>query len=153
MVACSIERQPGLASNGTGGLRIEDLRRAIDTAARQCGALVNEFVMATDWRSGAMDSSERAIELAVEFLVPPVSGGQFSLALDATLMGCDGCYRDLRQRNMIDKPVIYMVAPGAFHQWRVSRRREAAVDQRVGGLPGREALDGVVMQSRIGWRE
>jgi len=128
---------------------VNDLDRAVDQAAQAVRAVVAEFAavtaIATDGRP--------AVELAVEFFVPPATVEFFAAQLDEVLMALSVGYATARHRGAVLPPSVRPVAMGAFHQWRVAWRRNESTILDGRWSKARDLIDGVLRQSMIGWRE
>jgi hypothetical protein len=103
-----------------------DLDSAIDGAARRASAVVAEFAAAV-----MSVGLTPAIEFAVEFFVPPMAIEAFAEELDDQLMRLSFGYAAARHRGELGAPVIRLVAPGAFHQWRSAARRMSRAQAEV----------------------
>jgi len=124
-----------------------DLDRAVDQSAQTVRAVVAEFAAVT---TVAADGRP-ALELAVEFFVPPAAAELFTAALDDFLMHRSLGYAAARHRGEVLPPSVRPVSMGAFHQWRIAWRRNETPGSRWSNA--RDLFDGVLRQSVIGWRE
>src|SRR5690349_17418838 len=94
------------------GRQIDD---AIDYAARARKATVSEFLGAPA-RPGAVPTP--AIELAVEYFVPPTDDAAFARELDRALTRRSMAYAAARRSGSVGPLRVTPIPGGAFHQWR-----------------------------------
>jgi hypothetical protein len=94
-----------------------------------------------------------AIELAVEFFVPPISTPEFAHELDRALMRRSMPYSAARRANAIDPIRLAVVPPGTFHQWRAGWRISLSFQQERRWSLDRSLIDTLLRQAETGWRE
>jgi hypothetical protein len=127
-----------------------DLDAAFDAAARKSSAVVAEFTATV---ANAEIDAPIAIEAAVEFLIPPESTGLFIAEFDDQLMRRSLGYAAGRHRGDLGPAVVQVVDAGAFHQWRIAGRRSDHLHDNFTWSLTRDYLEGVINQSKKGWRE
>jgi hypothetical protein len=126
------------------------LDEAVDYAARVTKATVGEFAAAPARRE---DGSLPAIDVAVEFFVPPVAAEKFVLELDRALIRRSLEYSAARRTEQVATMRVTIVPAGTFHQWRNAWKIDAR-KQRAGRWGAdRQTLEGVLRQAQTGWRE
>jgi hypothetical protein len=128
---------------------VRQIDEAMDYAARVAKATVGEFVAAPMPIGDAVPG----IEVAVEFLVPPVSGKQFADELDRALMRRSLAYSAARRNAALRPLTLTVLPPGAFHQWRQVWRLDPQAQQLRRWSSDRATLDAVLRQAEVGWRE
>jgi len=130
---------------------VEQLDVAMDRAARCAQATVAVFAAAPLDRSNETESA--AIELAIEFFVPPASLELFNRELEAQLLRLNPKYVAGRNRGDFGPCVLRNIPFGAFHQHRVAWRFTADQQRQARWSKDRALLDEVLHQARVGWRD
>jgi hypothetical protein len=126
------------------------LDEAVDYAARVSRATVSEFLAAPCAVSGTMPV---AIELAVEFFVPPTSDDAFVRELDRALTRRSLAYAAGRRAGDVQTIRVSVIPAGTFHQWRSAWKVSPRLQHDQRWSPDRRLLDGLLHQARTGWRE
>ena len=116
------------------------LDRAVRAAAGASGAVVVDYVAAS------RDGAGSAVELAIEFFVPPTSKDQFGETLKNELNGGSGTAEPLT-------PIVHALPPGTLHQWRIAWRQTEAFQRAHRWAANRALLDSVLHQADHGFRE
>ena len=132
---------------------LTDVRRldeAVDYAARVVRATVGEFVAAPARRQ---DGGLPAIDIAVEFFVPPTVSERFVLELDRALTRRSPEYSAARRTEQVAPMRLTVLPPGSFHQWRTAFGIDTRHQHGRRWSMDRASLDGVVRQAQTGWRE
>ena len=129
---------------------IRQLEEAIDYAARVTKAAVAEFTAAPARREAA---ALPAIDVAVEFLVPPVAAEKFVLELDRALIRRSLDYSAARRTEQVASLRVTVVPGGTFHQWRTAWRINSRQQHARRWTSDRQTLEGVLEQAQTGWRE
>jgi hypothetical protein len=129
----------------------EQLDVAIDRAARSARGTVAAYAAAPvdcwDEREG-----QAAVEVVVEFFVPPLLGS-FYRELEAQLLLASPRYAAGRDGGDFRPCVLHSIGAGTFHQHRVTIGMSAP-EQCAGRWSGDRALiEAILHQSRTGWRE
>lgn len=125
-------------------LTVPVLDAAMAAAAKRTGSTVAVFAAGP-----AADGA--SLQVAAEFVVPPVSLGAFAEELDAELSGW-APYRAARA-GLLGAVDVKPLPAGTFHQWRHiwGRSGRFLADSRL--RADRQLLDGVIRQGEVGWRE
>ena len=133
----------------------EQLDAAMDRAARCPRATVAVFAAAPIEGWADQDAAEgfAAIEFVVEFFVPPASLELFHRELEGQLLRLSPRYTLGRYRGEFATCGLHAIAAGTFHQYRITCRTSAADQRDSRWSPDRLLLDGILHQSRTGWRE
>jgi hypothetical protein len=126
---------------------LPQLDEAVDYAARVCKAVVGEFLAAPG------GGGQRAMEVAIEFLVPPSSVERFAEELDRAMVRRSLGYSADRREGRTGAAQVTVLPSGAFHQWRAAWRQDARVQRARRWSVTRQFIDGIVQQARTGWRE
>lgn len=119
---------------------------AMDYAARVSKATVGEFF-------AAIAPGDDALQIAIEFLVPPVSQEQFTSELDRAMIRRSLVYFAARQRSQFDAVRLTILPPGTFHQWRITWNVEPLVQHGRRWSNDRELFHTILRQAQIGWSE
>ena len=133
----------------------EQLDAAIDRAARGSSSAVAVFAAAPVdcWGDGIGTEGVAAIEFVVEFFVPPASLDLFHRELEAQLLILSPRYVTGRYRGEFGPCALHSISAGIFHQYRVTCRASSDDQRDSRWSRDRLLLDGVLHQSRTGWRE
>lgn len=129
---------------------LRQLDEAVDYAARVSRATVSEFLAAP---SAAASATPPAIEVAVEFFVPPTSGDAFARELDRALTRRSLAYAAARRAGEIEAIRVRAIPAGTFHQWRSAWKVSSRAQHEHRWSADRGLLDGLLHQARTGWRE
>ena len=129
----------------------EQLDVAIDRAARSARGTVALFAAAPldcwDEREG-----QAAIELVVEFFVPPALG-HFHRELEAQLLAVSPSYVLGRHQGDFMACILHSIGAGTFHQHRIGEGISAEAQRAGRWSVDRGMVEEVLHQSRVGWRE
>lgn len=118
-------------------LSAKELEKAVSSAAKRSSAVVDDYVAAP-----LEATAGGGLELAVDFLVPPVDLEGFTEALETALALTPG------------RAVVHAVPPGTIHQWCVAwRYAEDEFPQVRWSGDRRAALAGVLRLATVGWRD
>lgn len=154
------ETMPAILAKGAGDrlsdlFSAEQLDAAMDRAARACSAAVAVFAAAPVdcWGDGTGSEGVAAVEFVIEFFVPPTSLEQFHRELEAQLLLVSPRYVTGRYRGEFGPCAVHTISAGTFHQYRVICRNSAAEQREGRWSRDRMFLDGILHQSRTGWRE
>jgi hypothetical protein len=129
---------------------LKQLDQAVDYAARVSHAAVGEFLAAPADITGPACP---AIEIAVEFFVPPTSAEQFADELERAMVRRSLHYSAARRSGLAGPLQLQVLPAGAFHQWRKAWTIDATAQHNRRWAADRQLLDGILRQARIGWRE
>ena len=94
-----------------------------------------------------------AVQVAVEFLVPPVSVEFFRMGLDLQLSERSVAYAQGRRTGQLAAPLIWTVPSGTFHQWRVAWRHSDQEQRSARWSPHDQWVQSILQQARVGWRD
>jgi hypothetical protein len=124
---------------------------AVDYAARVCRATVSEFLASPEL---AADAAHRpAVELALEFFVPPASHETFAREFDRAMARRSMDYAAARRAGLVAAARLTVIAAGTFHQWRSAWRVTPRRQHDGRWSADRRLLDGLLHQARTGWHE
>ncbi len=126
------------AHHSSKSTEVDRLDRAIESAAGSSGAVIVDYLATT--HRNAVGS---AIELAIEFFVPPASSEQFATALTRELSGA----------GADAAPIVHSLPPGALHQWRFAFRCTPDFQRRHRWTADRTLVASVLHQADQGFRE
>jgi hypothetical protein len=129
---------------------LRQVDEAVDYAARVSRATVSEFLAAPSAMRGTMPP---AIELAVEFFVPPTSEDEFARELDRALTRRSLAYAGARRAGGVEAIRVRVIPAGTFHQWRSAWKVSSRSQHERRWSSDRRLLDGLLHQARTGWRE
>jgi hypothetical protein len=129
---------------------LRQLDEAVDYAARVSRATVSEFLAAPTAAPGTMPP---AIELAVEFFVPPTSAEVFARELDRALIRRSPAYAAARRAGEVEAIRVQVIPAGTFHQWRSAWKVSPRCQHEQRWSSDRRLLEGLLHQARTGWRE
>ena len=150
-----VDREDGrggvMAARLGGMFTPQQLDAAIDRAGRRSEGVIAWFLAAP--ANSAGDPASAALELLVEFFVPPHLIESFAAALDSALMRASQEYARARRMGLFGAPVIRVVHAGTFHQWRIVFRKTDEALRTARWSPDRQVLDSVLHQSQVGWSE
>jgi len=94
---------------------VDNSDKAIATASRETGAVVNDYTAAPVYFS---DSSNGAHEWLIEFEKEPESLELFTKELDAALKNINSDYEAKRHKSIaLGMPVVHSMNKGAFAEW------------------------------------
>jgi hypothetical protein len=130
-----------------------DLRQiddAFDYAALVSRATVGEFLAAP---APSPDAAPLAIQVAVEFFVPPASLDAFASELDRAMTRRSLGYAFARRTAQVSPARLVSIPPGTFHQWRSTFHVAPHRQHALRWSADRTLLDQVLAQARHGWRE
>jgi hypothetical protein len=129
---------------------VRQLEEAADYAARSTKATVAEFVAAPALReSGSLP----AIDVLVEFFVPPVDAERFAVELDRALIRRSLEYSAARRTEQVASLRVTAIPGGTFHQWRKAWGVDSRAHHDNRWAAGRQTLEAVLRQAEVGWRE
>lgn len=96
-------------------LIIDNAERAIEKAANETGAIINEYTAGPVYIS---DDETGAHEWLIEFEVKPSSLEKFAAVLDEELKALNSDYEAKRTNDYtLNKPIIESIPKGVFHEW------------------------------------
>jgi hypothetical protein len=130
--------------------RVQQIDEAVDYTARVCKATVAEFLCAP---GRASEGSLPLIDAAVEFFVPPQSLEKFTSELDRALIRRSLEYSAARRSEQIGAIRVITLPPGAFHQWRIIWKMDAAAYHQQRWHADRTTLESLIRQADEGFRE
>jgi hypothetical protein len=128
----------------------QQIDEAVDYTARVCKATVAEFLCAP---GRAAEGALPVIDIAVEFFVPPTSLEKFTSELDRALIRRSLEYSAARRSEQVGAMRVIALPPGAFHQWRVIWKLDAAGYAKQRWNADREMLESLIRQADQGFRE
>ncbi len=136
-------------------LTSEQLDIAMDRAARASRATVSVFAAAPvdHWDEKKLEGGLAAVEFVVEFFVPPSSMDLFHRELESQLLQASPQYVEGICCGEFAPSVLHSILVGTFHQYRITCRTSAAEQRQFRWSRDRILLDGVLHQSRTGWKE
>lgn len=123
---------------------------AVDYAARVTRGTVSEFLASP--RLGT-EGAPAAIDLAVEFFVPPDAAGGFAVEFDRALARRSMVYATARRTGQVAPARITVIPAGTFHQWRSAWKVSSRWQHEHRWSADRQMLEGLVRQAETGWRE
>lgn len=129
-------------------IEVQQIDEAFDYAARVSRATVGEFLAAP-----SRDGAAPAIEVAVEFFVPPASLDAFAIEFDRATTRRSLGYSAARRIARLGPARLVSIPAGTFHQWRRSFGVAPEQQHRARWSADRAMLDQVLRQARHGWRE
>jgi len=96
-------------------LIVDNAERAIERAANETGAIINEYTAGPVYMS---DDETGAHEWLIEFEIKPSSLGKFGAVLDEELKALNSDYEAKRTNDYtLKKPIIESIPKGVFHEW------------------------------------
>ena len=133
---------------------VADLDREMDQTSRFSRATVATFAAAPadTWNEHCTGGEWPAVEIVVEFFVPPPSLEAFHRDLESRLLRASPAYLAARSRGLFAPCILRCVPAGSFHQHRLADRRTAVHDHERWSH-SREFIAGLLHQVRIGWRD
>jgi hypothetical protein len=133
---------------------IAELRQvdeAVDYAARVTRGTVSEFLASP--RPAHVDGTPAAVDLAVEFFVPPDSAEAFAAEFDRALTRRSLTYSAGRRSGQLAPARVTVIPGGTFHQWRSAWKVSACSQHEHRWSADRQMLEGLIRQAQTGWRE
>jgi len=130
-----------------------DLDVAVDGAARAARATVATFVASPieTFFNGRL--ARTALEIAVEFFIPPAAKEVFAEQLEAQLLCLSDAYAQGRRQGRFAAPLLRSIPAGTFHQWRMARHCDETVQHADRWTRQRRTLNSLLDQARVGFRE
>jgi hypothetical protein len=96
-------------------LIVDNAERAIERAANETGAIINEYTAGPIYMS---NDETGAHEWLIEFEIKPSSLEKFGAVLDEELKALNSDYEAKRTNDYtLKKPIIESIPKGAFHEW------------------------------------
>ena len=143
---------PGTGEHLSDLITPQQLDEAVDCAARAVRATVATFV-ASPMNTFPGGQPTTALEIAIEFFVPPDANDVFAHELDVQLLRMSLGYAQGRRRCRLAPPAVRPVPGGTFHQWRMAHRHDDLAQHFDRWSRQRRILDSVLEQARVGWHE
>jgi hypothetical protein len=131
-------------------LTAADLDAALAVAAPATRAVVGEYLAAP---TGTGAPSTGAIELVIDFVVPPADPAAFAARVDAELCRRSADFATARKAGHLGPTVVRLVPPSCLHQWRHGWQLSESTQHAARFSARRDLIDAVLRQARFGFRE
>ena len=153
----------GIAQRLVLAMSPEQLDKAVDKAAQISQAIVAQFAAAPTMIGHASATLNHlgasivtgvpALEIAVEFFVPPCAAETFRHELEGQLQRKCPPYAAARSHGELGPVIVRTVPSGSFHQWRIVWRTSSESQRAQRWAVDRGMIDGLLHQAQHGWRE
>lgn len=131
-------------------LAAADLDAALAVAAPASRAVVGEYLAAP---APMAATSAVAIELVIDFVVPPADPAAFAARVDAELCRRSPAFASARKAARVGPTLVRVVPPSCLHQWRHGWQQSESTQHAARFSTRRDLVDAVLRQARFGFRE